>query len=97
MPVPAPHEMLLSTATTMRAAAQRGDWGEVERLEAFAHEQMQRLKTCAVKVASSPEGRHLRRSATLAALRLDAQIRSLAEPGWMAIEECLSPGLRGKV
>jgi hypothetical protein len=90
------YQALEQTSARMAAAAQQGHWEEVERLQGVAKMQVQALKTTGLP-AQSPAERQARLATLKAILRLDAQVRNLAEPGWVKVHEWLIPSLQGQV
>lgn len=98
MTTPLPHYQALEhTGQQMVAAAQQGNWAEVTRLEGVALEQVQALRQAGTLPAITPHEREARLNALKALLRLDAQVRRLAEPGWVLVEEWLAPSRSGQV
>lgn len=90
------YQALEQTSVRMAAAAQQGRWGEVARLQTVAKGQVATLKTTQ-SPALSPAERQARLAALKAILRLDAQVRNLAEPGWVKVNEWLNPSIHGQV
>lgn len=98
MNAPLPHYQALEhTATRMAASARQGHWAEVQRLEGVARHQVQALKAAGPVQSFTPAERRVRLQALKAVLRLDAQVRNLAEPGWLKVEGWLNPSLNGQV
>jgi len=90
MTSPLPHyQALVHTGTQMVAAAMQGQWTEVSRLESVAREQVTVLRPLMSQAAWSHKDRAARRQALIAILRLDAQVRALAEPGWRTVQPWL--------
>ena len=87
---PPQYQALEHTSAQMLAAALQGHWAEVTRLESVARSQVRGLGLQANPAALSPEEKRARRRALLAILRMDAQVRALAEPGWLAVQPWLS-------
>lgn len=93
-----PHYQALErTGLQMVTAAQQGNWAEVARLEGVALEQAQALRQAGGLPAITPHEREARLNALKALLRLDAQVRRLAEPGWVLVGEWLAPSRNGQV
>lgn len=90
------YQALEQTSARMAAAAQQGQWGEVERLQSVAQVQVATLKATGVQPMTRTE-RQARLAALKAILRLDAQVRNLAEPGWVKVHEWLNPSIHGQV
>ena len=92
MNAPLPHYQALEhTASRMAASARQGQWAEVQRLEGVALDQVQALKAAGPIQHTTPAERRVRLQALKAVLRLDAQVRNLAEPGWLKVEAWLNP------
>ena len=90
------YKAIEQTSARMAAAAQQGCWVEVERLQAVARDQVASLKA-KEPMPLTPAERQARLAALKAILRLDAQVRNLAEPGWIKIHEWLQPSNRGQI
>ena len=94
---PSTEQALAHTGTQMLAAARLGDWTEVRRLESVAQRQVQALRQRSPRIHDLPPAqRRARLEALKALLRLDAEIRRLAEPGWVRVESWLAPSRRGQ-
>lgn len=85
-----PYHALERTSTDMAAAAHQGQWAEVARWQDVAREQVASLQALGPTMLSAHE-RRMRLDALKAILRLDAQVRRLAEPGWATAEGWLTP------
>ncbi|WP_180683549.1 flagellar protein FliT [Tepidicella baoligensis] len=97
-PSPLPHYQALErTGQHMVAAAQQGHWAEVTRLEGVALKQVEALRRAGTQPPTTPHEREARLNALKALLRLDAQVRRLAEPGWALMEAWLTPSRSGQV
>ena len=83
----------------MVEAAQDGRWTEVERLQTVARTQIAELKAMGAGrlTGSTRAERETRLAALKAILRHDAQVRNLAEPGWVQVSEWLSPSIHRQV
>jgi hypothetical protein len=73
------------TSARMATAALLNNWGEVARLEAVARDQVAALQPMPGATLSRDEQR-ARLAALKAVLRQDAQVRALAEPGWLQVQ-----------
>jgi len=89
MPTPPQYQALERTGTQMVAAARQGDWAGVAHLESVVREQVSALKATHAPAPTCPQARQARLEALKALLRLDAQVRALAEPGWNRVERWL--------
>ena len=74
------YEAIEKASVDMLAAAQRGDWGQVEQLEDTCGQLISRLQDAARSRPLPPEQARARGRILLRILLNDAQIRSLAEP-----------------
>jgi len=83
------HQALESTGAQMLAAAHKGHWTEVTRLEAVALAQVAIYRATPASMPDTLEVRQARLKALKAILRLDAQVRTLAEPVWHQMERCM--------
>jgi len=93
-----PHYQALErTSMQMAVAAQAGDWPEVRRLQGQAREQVAALKAAGVSGTLTATQQQAKLAALKAILRLDAQVRNLAEPDWVKIDAWLYPARNGQV
>lgn len=90
------YHALEHTSTHMAAAAQQGHWAEVAHLQGVTRAQVVALKATGPHHLSPPE-RQARLAALKAILRLDAQVRNLAEPGWIQVNQWLNPSTQCQV
>lgn len=90
------YHALEHTSTRMAAAAQQGHWTAVAHLQEVAREQVTTLKATGLH-PPTPTERQARLAALKAILRLDAQVRNLAEPGWVQVNQWLNPSTPGQV
>lgn len=90
------YQALEQTSARMAAAAQQGQWSEVDRLQSVAKVQVATLKATGMQ-PMTPTERQARLAALKAILRLDAQVRNLAEPGWVKVDAWLRPSHNGQV
>jgi len=93
-----PHYQALErTSQQMALAAHEGNWPEVRRLEGLARDQVAVLKAVGVSGTLTAQQRRAKLAALKAILRLDAQVRNLAEPGWVKVDAWLRPSYNGQV
>ena len=93
-----PHYQALErTSQQMALAAHEGNWPEVRRLEGLARDQVAVLKAAGVSGTLTAPQRRAKLAALKAILRLDAQVRNLAEPGWVKVDAWLRPSRNGQV
>lgn len=94
-----PYQALEHTSAQMVTAARQGRWSEVDRLQAVARTQVATVRAIESfsRNAPTPAERLARLEALKAILRLDAQVRNLAEPGWVQVNEWLSPSIHRQV
>lgn len=83
------YQAIEQTGVKMVSAAHQGDWAEVTRLEALANQQFQALRYANMPATVSPYEREARHKVLKVLLRLDAEVRRLAEPGWVLTDEWL--------
>jgi flagellar protein FliT len=88
--LPDPYHAIVRTSEQMVQAARRDDWDEVGRLEATSRRQVAQLNAQTSNVALSPAQKARKRSALLAILRHDAQVRRLADPAQANLELLLN-------
>jgi len=81
----------------MATAAQKGNWPEVHRLQELAREQVAALKATGASAALTAPQQQAKLAALKAILRLDAQVRNLAEPNWLKVDAWLHPVRNGQV
>jgi flagellar protein FliT len=74
------------TSARMATAALLNNWAEVARLEAMARDQVAALQPLLGTAALSRDEKRARLAALKAVLRHDAQVRALAEPGWLQVQ-----------
>ncbi len=94
------YQALERTGLQMVKAASMGDWNEVSRLEGKALGEVNALRMHSNHHLTSFQlgnPNTARQDILKSLLRLDAQIRNLAEPGWMTIEHWLEPSRRRQV
>jgi len=94
------YQALERTGLQMVNAASMGDWNEVSRLEGMALVEVDALRMHGNhRLTSFQLGNKstARLDMLKSLLRLDAQIRNLAEPGWITIEQWLEPTRRRQV
>jgi flagellar protein FliT len=88
--LPDPYHAIERTSLQMVQAARRDDWTEVGRLEAASRLQVEQLQAQTTGAPLSPEQKARKRSALLAILRHDAQVRRLADPAQANLELLLN-------
>jgi urease accessory protein UreH len=81
------YQELHKTGQMILTAAQKGNWADVERLEQLAALQIEAIQSVQKLFQMSEQERHARVLMLKTLLKLDAQVRQLAEPAWQQVNQ----------